>query len=201
VALHDDWVLARFRRPTCTRTLVSAAAAMFARSDTRRTGVSISIISEAQRRFEADPAAALGTPTVTATLTEGRASLSSGPFKWDADLPAVLGGSNVAPSPTAYLLGALAGCAVAFLRDTLAPEFDVHVDGITAVARCSTDARGLVGMPGTSPELGNVELEILVATKDPSSKTGPMFDAWQERCPIFLALLRPVPVALKTSIV
>jgi len=29
-------------------------------------------------------------------------------------------------------------------------------------------------------------------------KTGPMFDAWRERCPIFLALLRPRTVSLTT---
>ena len=46
-----------------------------------------------------------------ATLANGRARLSAGPFNWDADLPAALGGENLAPSPTAYLLGALAGCA------------------------------------------------------------------------------------------
>ena len=66
-------------------------------------------------------------PEVTATLVNGRARLTAGPFNWDADLPAALGGEDLAPSPTAYLLGALAGCAVAFLRDTLAPQFDVEI--------------------------------------------------------------------------
>ena len=67
---------------------------------------------------------------MTATLANGQARLSAGAFNWDADLPAVLGGENLAPSPTAYLLGALAGCAVAFLRDTLAPQFGVEIDDV-----------------------------------------------------------------------
>jgi len=157
-------------------------------------------ISAAEDRFRDDPAAARGTPTVTATLVEGRARLLAGSFTWDADLPTVIGGTNVAPSPTAYLLGALAGCGVAFLHDTLAPQFGVRIDGITAVARCGTDLRGLIGMDGASPELMDIELEIEVSTPDPEEKTAPMFDAWRERCPIYLALLQPRSVALSTRL-
>ena len=157
-------------------------------------------LSDAEARFRADPGAARGAPAVTATLANGRARLSAGAFNWDADLPTVIGGTNLAPSPTAYLLGALAGCGVAFLNDTLAPQFGVRIDGITATARCSTDLRGLLGTDGASPELMDIELDIEVTSPDPEEKTGPMFDAWRERCPIFLALLRPRTVSLTTRI-
>ena len=157
-------------------------------------------LSDAEARFRADPGAARGAPAVTATLANGRARLSAGAFNWDADLPTVIGGTNLAPSPTDYILGALAGCGVAFLNDTLAPQFGVRIDGITATARCSTDLRGLLGMDGASPELMDIELDIEVTSPDPEEKTGPMFDAWRERCPIFLALLRPRTVSLTTRI-
>jgi uncharacterized OsmC-like protein len=136
---------------------------------------------------------------VTATLTDGRAHLSAGPYKWEADLPLSIGGTNVAPSPTAYLLGALAACGIVFISDTLAPEFGVTVKGITAVARCRADLAGLVGIEGAVPDLTDLEIEITVNTPDPDSKTGPMLDAWQQRCPIFLALRNPNAVALRTS--
>jgi uncharacterized OsmC-like protein len=110
-----------------------------------------------------------------------------------------IGGTNVAPSPTAYLLGALAACGIVFISDTLAPEFGVTVNGITAVARCSADLAGLVGIEGAVPDLTDLEIEITVNTPDPQSKTGPMLDAWQRRCPIFLALRNPNAVALRTS--
>jgi uncharacterized OsmC-like protein len=155
-------------------------------------------LSDTEARFRADPSAALGTPTVTATLANGRARLSAGPFNWDADLPTAIGGGNLAPSPTAYLLGALAGCGVAFLNDTLAPQFGVRIDGITAIARCSTDLRGLLGIDDASPELGDLTLDIQITTPDGADKTDPMLDAWRERCPIFLALLRPRTVSLTT---
>ena len=91
--------------------------------------MAIDTISESEAKFRTDPDSARGTPTVIATLAEGRAHLAAGPFSWDADLPTVIGGTNQAPSPTAYLLGALAGCGVAFLNDTLAPQFGVRIDG------------------------------------------------------------------------
>ena len=158
----------------------------------------VSALSETEARFRADPTTALGAPAVTATLANGRARLSAGPFNWDADLPASIGGDNLAPSPTAYLLGALAGCGVAFLHDTLAPQFGVQIDGITAIARCSTDLRGLLGIDDASPELGDIALDIQISTPDGRDKTEPMFDAWRNRCPIFLALLRPRSVSLTT---
>lgn len=160
--------------------------------------MTIAAFSETAERFRADPSTAQGRPTVTATLANGRARLSAGPFNWDADLPAAIGGTNLAPSPTAYLLGALAGCGVAFLCDTLAPQFGVRIDSVTAVARCSTDLRGLLGIADASPELGDIALDIEITTPDGNDRTGPMFDAWRERCPIFLALVRPRTVSLTT---
>lgn len=157
-------------------------------------------LANAEATFAADPGAARGKPTVTATLVDGHAHMSAGAFTWDADLPTVIGGTNAAPSPTAYLLGALAGCGVAFLYDTLAPQFGVRIDGITAVARCSTDLRGLIGMDGASPELDDLALDIEVTTSDSGDRVDAMFAAWRERCPIFLALLRPRNVALSAKV-
>jgi uncharacterized OsmC-like protein len=156
-------------------------------------------LSEAKDKFHADPAAARSTPKVTAGLVNGRARLSAGPFNWDADLPGLLGGENLAPSPTAYLLGALAGCAVAFLRDTLAPQFEVEIDDITAVASAASDLRGLLAIDGAAPDLTDFALDIRVVSASPAERTAAMFDAWQQRCPIYLALLKPGTIALTTS--
>ncbi|HET7702703.1 MAG TPA: OsmC family protein [Candidatus Limnocylindrales bacterium] len=137
---------------------------------------------------------------MTATLVNGHARLSAGPFNWDADLPAALGGGNLAPSPTAYLLGALAGCAVAFLRNTLAPEFGVELDDVTAVAAGTSDLRGLLGMDDAAPDVGDLTLDIRLATASPADRVEAMLAAWRERCPIYLALLKPNQIALTTSV-
>ena len=157
------------------------------------------MLAETEAKFRSDPSTAKSSPTVTATLVNGRARLSAGPFNWDADLPAALGGENLAPSPTAYLLGALAGCAVAFLHDTLAPAFGVQIDDVTAVARASSDARGLLGLDGISPDLADLALDIKVSSPSPKDRVEAMLAAWRERCPIYLALLKPNSIALTTA--
>jgi uncharacterized OsmC-like protein len=153
------------------------------------------VITETQQRFEANPSAALQTPEVRASLLNGRARLSAGPFNWEADLPAALGGGNLAPSPTAYLLGALAGCAVAFLHDTLAPQLGVELQDVQAVARCRTDARGLLGMDGAEPDLAGIELSITIVSPATDAEIGRLQDAWLKRCPIFLAIAKPNAIA------
>jgi len=158
--------------------------------------MSATALAETETRFRSDPSTARSTPTVTATLANGRARLSTGPFNWDADLPAALGGENLAPSPTAYLLGALAGCGVAFIHDTLAPQFDVTIDDLTAVARCSADARGLLGIDGAVPDLTDIALDIRITSTSPDDRVDAMLAAWRERCPIFLALLKSQGIAL-----
>jgi uncharacterized OsmC-like protein len=166
---------------------------------TEETTMSAIEISETEARFRADPAAARSKPAVTATLVNGRARLSAGSFNWDADLPAALGGENLAPSPTAYMLGALAGCAVVFLRDTLARQFDVRLDDVTAVAGCSSDLRGLLAIDDVAPDLGDFTLSITISSPSPAERIEAMFSAWQDRCPIYLALLKPNAIRLETG--
>jgi len=99
-------------------------------------------LEESQAKFRSDPTAGIANPSATATLADGRARITSGSFGWEADLGPAIGGTNEAPSPTAYLLGALAGCGVVFLRDTLAPLFGVTLDDVSATASCRSDAAG-----------------------------------------------------------
>ncbi|MFK4225762.1 OsmC family protein [Streptomyces sp. NPDC019890] len=156
--------------------------------------MSANVIEASKVRFLAEPSAARSAPAVTASLVNGHARLSAGPFNWDADLPPAVGGQNVSPSPTAYLLGALAGCAVVFVHDTLAPELGLRLDEVSAVARCTADARGLLGMAGALPDLGDVAVEIHVVSPEPADRLRRLFEIWQERCPVYLALVKPVPV-------
>jgi len=157
-------------------------------------------INESVEKFRADPAAGVTTPSVTATLLNGHARLSSGPFNWESDLGPAVGGENLAPSPTAYLLGALAGCGVVFLRDTLAPLFDVTLDDIQATANCRADVGGLLGIDGATPALEQIELRIQVSSSDPSERVDAMFATWKERCPIYLALINPNQIAVALEV-
>lgn len=151
-------------------------------------------------RLRADPASGLSQPTVTAELINGHARLSSGSFNWDSDLGSAIGGQGLAPSPTQYLLGALAGCAVAFLYDTLAPQFEVTIAAVQATARCRSDIGGLVGIDGSAAALQNIELSVAVSSFDSSDRLEALFQAWRERCPIYLALIEPSGVVVDFAI-
>ena len=144
-----------------------------------------------------DPEKALGSPVVTARADESQAVIQAGPFTWHADLPPALGGTNGAPSPTALLLSALAGCAVVFVRDTLAPQLGVRVDAVEAAVRCETDARGLLGIDGAEPDLRKVSLDVTIQSPDGDTGVNKIAEAWQQRCPIYLALVNPTDVAVQ----
>ena len=144
-----------------------------------------------------EPERAKGAPVVSARADDSQAVIEAGPFTWRADLPPALGGSNEAPSPTALLLGALAGCAVVFVRDTLGPQLGVRVDAVEATVRCETDARGLLGIGGAAPDLANLSVDVSIQSPDGEAGVGKIADVWQQRCPIYLALLKPTDVSVQ----
>ena len=149
--------------------------------------------------FEEQPEKAKSTPTVKAHTDGTQAAMEAGSFSWRSDLPEPIGGTNQAPSPTALLLSALAGCAVVFIHDTLAPQLGVRVDAVEATAQCEADGRGLLGRAEAEPDLKNIRLDIRVQSSDDESDVQKVYEAWQERCPIYLALTKAMDVSLNTE--
>ena len=156
-------------------------------------------ISQTVRLFEEQPEKAQSKPTVKARTEGSQAVMEAGQFSWRSDLPEPIGGTNQAPSPTALLLSALAGCAVVFIHDTLAPQLGVRVDAVEATAQCEADGRGLLGMAKAEPDLKNIRLDIRVQSSDDESDVQKVYEAWQERCPIYLALTKAMDVSLNTE--
>lgn len=158
------------------------------------------IVRETERAWREQPEKAKSLPMVKALSQGPRAVLEAGPFTWQADLPPPLGGTNEAPSPTAMMLGALAGCAAVFIRDTLAPQLGVAVDEVEATARCESDARGLLGMAGAAPDLKDIRLEIKIRSAEPEARVRQVYEAWLERCPVYLALSKPMRVETSLAV-
>lgn len=154
------------------------------------------IINATEELYRATPDGARSAPAVRGRLVDGKAELSAGSYTWFADLPPTLGGTGSAPTPTQYLLGALAGCGVAFIHDTLAPQLGISIDDLSVVARCRADARGLLGMDGAIPDLEDIEIQISVATSASAERLAALEDVWRTRCPIYLAVVKSNEVSV-----
>jgi uncharacterized OsmC-like protein len=147
------------------------------------------------RLWEEDPSKAKIKPTVKGHSEGAQVVLEAGSFSWRSDLPPSLGGTNTAPSPTALLLSSLAACAVVFIRDTLAPQLGVRLESVEAVVQCEADSRGALGMEGAMPDLQNVQVTIQIQSSDSEENVRKLYKVWQERCPVYLAFIKPLPVS------
>jgi uncharacterized OsmC-like protein len=152
------------------------------------------VIKQSVQLWTHEPEKARVSPVVKARTDGAQAVVEAGPFSWRTDVPPTLGGENKAPSPTALLLGALGGCAAVFIRDTLAPQLGVRVDSVHAEVKCQADFRGLLAMPGARPDLENLEITVQIQSPDSDEKVQALYRAWLERCPVYLALTKPVTV-------
>ena len=90
------------------------------------------VIKKTIQLWTNEPEKAQVSPVVKAETDGAQALVEAGPFSWQTDLPPPLGGENKAASPTALLMGALAGCAAVFIRDALAPQLGVRVKSVHA---------------------------------------------------------------------
>jgi hypothetical protein len=139
---------------------------------------------------------------VSATLANGRARLSAGSFNWDADLPPS-SRSDGRGRPRSFLRTARRCppcCGSAARRHTLAPQFGVEIDDVTAAASSVSDLRGLIGIHGAAPDLTELKLDIKLSSRSPRDRVDAMLGAWTERCPIYLALLNPNRIDLTTAV-
>ena len=157
-------------------------------------------IRESMRLYQEDPGKANVKPTIKGHSDGAQVVLETGPFVWRSDLPQSLGGTNTAPSPSALFLSALAGCAVVFIRDTLAPQLGVRVESVEALVQCEADLRGALGMEGAIPDLQNVQVAIQIQSSDNEENVRKLYQVWQERCPVYLALIKPLPVSTSLEI-
>ncbi len=113
---------------------------------------------------------------------------------------AVAGRRQSGPSPTALPLSALAACAVVFIRDTLGPLLNVPIAEVRATARCRSDFRGPVGLDRAAPDLEDVDLDVEITSPQEERDVRGVIQAWTERCPIYLALAKPMNVATNFTV-
>lgn len=55
-------------------------------------------------------------------------------------------------------------------------------------------------MEGTIPDVQNVQVTIKIQSSDSEKNMRKLYKLWQERCPIFLALTKPLPISTALEI-
>jgi len=162
--------------------------------------MSTSAIQETINQWQSEPEKAIMKPIVKGRSEGVQAVIEAGPFSWRMDVPPVFGGTNEAPSPAALLLGSLAGCAALFIKDTLAPQYGVAVEAVEATVSCTADGRGALGMAESIPDFQDMAITIQIKSTENSEKVKQVYDAWLERCPVYLALIKSLKVATTLKI-
>ena len=74
------------------------------------------------------------------------------------------------------------------------------LENAKATAQCDADARGLLGMGSAAPDLRNIALSIVIQSSDSEDAIRKVYQVWQERCPVYLALTKALPVACSLEI-
>jgi hypothetical protein len=64
------------------------------------------------------------------------------------------------------------------------------------LTRCETDARGLLGIGGAEPDLRGMSLDVSIDSPEGQEAVASIAEVWQERCPIYLALMKPTDIAV-----
>jgi uncharacterized OsmC-like protein len=54
-------------------------------------------------------------------------------------------------------------------------------------------------MEGAEPDLQSIRLDVRVQSPDSESEVQKVYEAWRERCPIYLALTKAMDVSLNTE--
>lgn len=163
--------------------------------------MSTEAIHQAIRVWTAEPEKAFMKPMARGRSEGAKAVIEAGPFTMEMDAPPPFGGTNQAPSPVPMLLGALAGCAVLFIKDTLAPQYGVAVEDVESTVQCEADGRGSYGIDDALPDIQNVSMTIRIKSSDTEENVEKIYQAWLERCPIYLAMIKPLAVETNLEIV
>lgn len=108
------------------------------------------------------------------------------------DEPVVAGGSDTAPTPLEYVVGALNGC-VTVLVDIVAPELGVTVEHVTTQAVAEQDRDGIAGVPGVRTHFTRVRMDVQVTSSADEETLARLAAEVERRCPM-VNLLRDAQV-------
>ena len=92
-----------------------------------------------------------------------RTTVETRNFSYDIDEPVPVGGTDTAPTPMEFVIGALNGC-VSVVVEQVAKELGVPFTALQTYAIATQDTRGFAGTADVSPFFHSCRLEIHLET-------------------------------------
>lgn len=123
-------------------------------------------------------------------------------FKFLVDEPKELGGSNKAPSPVEYVLGALAACQEIVIK-VHASQLGIELKSVKVVTEGDLDLKGLFNISDDSRAGFNyVRYHTVIETQETDKeKLRKLKEISKKRCPVLDIIQNPVNVEGKVSYV
>jgi len=120
------------------------------------------------------------------------------PFKCSTDMPVVLNGTDVAPSPPEFLLHTLAGCITTSMM-LLASANGIQVDEVTVNVEGDLNLNGFLGLDSCIlKEYEQIKISIDVVGDLTSEEKNTLLEL-AKKSPIYNTILNPVPVDISMS--
>ena len=117
------------------------------------------------------------------------------PYRYEADHPAVLVGTDNAPTPVEFLLHALAGCLTAGIANIAAAR-GVHLESVESTVEGDIDLLGILGL---SKEVRNGYQQVRVSFKlrgDDPEKLRAVVEQSRKRSAVYDVLTNGVPISI-----
>lgn len=126
--------------------------------------------------------------------------VSSRQFKFHFDEPEVLGGSDQAPNPVEYVLGALGACQAIVYR-ALSSLKGIDLESVTVKTRGDLDFKGFLGLdPQVRPGFKRVEFETIIVSDEQPEKLYGLSREVEALCPVLDIISNPLDVRGKVTI-
>lgn len=120
------------------------------------------------------------------------------PFVCSTDMPVVLNGTDVAPSPPEFLLHTLAGCITTSMM-LLASANGIQVDEVTVKVEGDINLNGFLGLDSCIlKEYEQIKISIDVEGDLTSEEKETLLEL-AKKSPIYNTILNPVPVDISLS--
>src|SRR5699024_3617911 len=159
-------------------------------------------ISKTITGIEDNPTAAEATFKVSSKLERGfQAEIEARDFHFIADEPEELGGSNKAPSPVEYVLGALAACQEIAVK-AHASQLGIELKSVQVEAEGDIDLHGFLNLSDERPGFKNISYRTTIKSNEQDSAKLQQLENFSENnCPVLDIIQNATPVNGKVHFV